>query len=142
MGKKQDFKDGSYGALWVVLGLVFVFLIGIGIWFFRVQTSDIKGGGDATIVKNSAANRIVAQEKYVSLMNEVKRADRQLDILALTKDDSDNAKTRYVGGISYCLSVVADYDKLSEQYRSTDFIPAGYPQTISQLDPTTDCKEN
>ena len=78
----------------------------------------------------------------MSLMNEVKRADQQLDILAAAKNDSDNAKTRYIGAQTFCLSVVADYNKLYEQYRSADFLPAGYPATISQLDPTTDCKEN
>lgn len=135
-------RAGGRMALWTILIIIFVLVIGGIIWGVRVATSDVKGRGDSTIIKNSAENRIKAQEAYVSAMNEVKRADRQLDILAATKNDSPNAKTRYVGGISYCQSQVADYNALGEKYRSADFRPEGYPLTIDDADTATDCKEN
>lgn len=139
---KQDFKDGSYGALWIAIAFIFFALLGGGIWGFKVLTSDVKGKGNSVIIKNDARNRIQAQEEYVRLMNEVKRADRQLDILSQMQKDSPLANTRYVGGVSYCMSVVSDYNALGDKYRSADFIPPGYPKVISDLDPTTDCKEN
>lgn len=142
MSKKQDFKDGSYGALWIVLGVVFTILLVAGIWGFNVLTSDARGAGNSIIKKNSADNRILAQEEYVRLLNEVKRADQQLTPLAASRKSSSQAETRYVGGISYCYSVVADYNSLAVKYRTADFIPPGYPMVIESMDPTTDCKEN
>lgn len=134
-------RGGGRAALWTVLILLFLLVLGGLWWGFRVVTSDVKGQGDSVIIKNSAANRIAAQEAYVSAMNEVKRSDRNLDVLASVRKDSAAANTRYVGAVSYCQSVVADYNKLADKYRSADFIPAGYPTVIDDLDPATDCKE-
>lgn len=135
-------RAGGRAALWTVLLLVFVLVIGGLWWGFRVATSDVKGRGDSVIIKNDAKNRIAAQEAYVAAMNEVKRADRNLDTLAAAQKDSAAAKTRYVGAVSYCQSVVADYNALGDKYRSADFIPAGYPKVIDDSDPATDCKES
>ena len=134
-------RAGGRLVLWIVLSLLFIGLIGGLFWGWRVVTSPIKGQGDSVIIKNSAENRIAAQQAYVGAMNEVKRADRNLDVLAAAQKDSAAAKTRYVGAVSYCQSVVADYNKLAEKYLSADFIPAGYPVVIDDRDPATDCKE-
>lgn len=134
-------RAGGRLALWIILSLLFLGLIGGLFWGWRVVTSPIKGEGDSVIIKNSAENRIAAQEAYVSALNEVKRADRNLDVLAAAQGDSAAAKTRYVGAVSYCQSVTADYDKLADKYRSADFRPAGYPVAIDTLNPETDCKE-
>jgi hypothetical protein len=128
--------------MWVIVILLFIGLIGGLFWGFRVVTSPIKGKGDSVVIKNEARNRIAAQEAYVAGLNEVKRADRQLDVLAEAKGDSAAAKTRYVGAVSYCQTVVADYNALGDKYRSADFIPEGYPAVIDDTDPTTDCKES
>lgn len=138
---RESRRGGVRAIIWIVAVMLVVALISIATWWFRVATSDVKGRGDATVAKNSAANRIKAQEAYVSAMNEVKRADRNLDTLAAAAKDSAAAKTRYVGAISYCQSAVADYDKLYDSYRSADFLPAGYPVKVDSLDPATDCKE-
>lgn len=127
---------------WIVVCVLFFGVLSGGVWGFRVLTSPAKGAGDSVIIKNSAENRILAQEEYVRLYNEVKRADKQLDILAETRKSSAQAETRYVGGVSYCQSAVSDYNNLSLKYRTADFIPAGHPETINDLDPATDCKEN
>lgn len=135
-------RAGTRIGLWTILVLLFCLVIGVLFWGFRVATSDVKGKGDSVIIKNDAKNRIAAQEAYVAAYNEVKRADRQLDILAAAQKDSAAAKTRYTGGVSYCMSVVADYNALGDKYRSADFIPQGYPIVIDDTDPATDCQEN
>jgi hypothetical protein len=142
MSKSQDFKDGSYAGLWIVLGLLFFAILGGLIWGFQVVTSDARGKGNSVIIKNDARNRIQAQEEYVRLLNEVKRADKQLDILNASRKTSAAAETRYIGAVSYCQSVTADYNALGDKYRSADFLPVGYPLVIDENDPTTDCKEN
>lgn len=126
---------------WLAVALVLALVGGVIFWGFRVATSPVKGQGDAAVTKNSASNRIAAQEAYVSALNEVKRADRNLDTLAAAQTDSAAAKTRYVGAVSYCQSVAADYNALADKFRSADFIPTGYPVAIDELDPATDCQE-
>lgn len=139
---RESRRAGTRLGGWIIVAIIFAVIVGGGLWMFKVAVSDTKGRGDATIIKNSAPNRIAAQEAYVSALNEVERADKNLDVLAASKGDSPAAKTRYVGAVSYCQSVVADYNKLGEKYRSADFRPEGYPLTIDEADPATDCKEN
>lgn len=138
---RESRRAGGRIFVWLLVIVLTLGIFGALFWGFRVVTSDVRGQGDAVRIKNSAPNRIKAQEAYVSAMNEVKRADRNLDTLAAAKDDSNVAKTRYVGAVSYCQSVVADYNALADKYRSADFIPQGYPVAIDDTDPATDCQE-
>lgn len=122
-------------------GLLVVALI-IGVWAFKVATSDVKGRGDAVQTKNSSANRIRAQEEYVETYNEVLAADKRIDIMQAALDASPGsqvAQTNLTGSETYCVGVVKDYDALIDKYTSADFIPDGYPEQIDSLDPTTDC---
>lgn len=142
MSSNSEYKEGAklFGCFALIVVVCVVF--GLGAWAFKVVTSDAKGRGDSVIIKNSAPNRIQAQEEYVRLFKEVQRADKQLDILNASRKTSAAAETRYVGAVSYCQSVTADYNTLNEKYRTADFIPAGYPSQIDESDTTTDCKEN
>lgn len=139
---RQVAKDG-FSALGIgLLMLLVLAIVGGLVWGFQVVTSDTRGKGNSVIIKNDARNRIQAQEEYVRLFKEVQRADKQLDILNASRKTSAAAETRYVGAVSYCQSVTADYNTLFEKYRTADFIPAGYPSQIDESDTTTDCKEN
>lgn len=142
---RESRRAGGRMAVWIVVAVLFFAVLGIGGWAFKVAVSDVKGQGDAVRVKNSAPNRIKAQEAYVAAMNEVKRSDRNLTVLAADKKanpDDRAAATRYTGAVSYCQSVVADYNALADKYRSADFLPQGYPVSIDDMDPATDCQEN
>lgn len=138
-------REYGSGVAYALLTFLIVALVGGGVWAFRVATSDVKGQGDATIRKNSGVNRVAAQERAVALFEEVKRADRVLDVhaAAAKANPADQViATRYSGSVSYCLTVVADYNAHTQKYLSREFIPAELPVSINPADPATDCKES
>lgn len=66
-------------------------LVAVGIFVGRVLLSDPVGEGNAIIQKNSANNRIAAQERFESLYQEVIASDQKIDAaqqaLSLSPDD-------------------------------------------------------
>lgn len=127
--------------LWTVVALLAIGLLSAIGWGVSVLISDPKGRGDAVRIKNSAPNRIAAQERFEQLYAEVKRSDASLDVLAAAaKAGGRVEKTQYTGAISYCLSVVADYDAEARKYSSEDFRSVDLPEQIDTSDPATDCK--
>lgn len=126
-----------------LLGAVLLLALIVGVWAFRVTTSDIKGRGDAEITKNSAANRIAKQERFEALYAEVLASDRRLDQLAKdAKDGTAETRTRYSGAVSHCHNVVADYNAEARKFTARDYRELDLPAQIDQTDPATDCKEN
>lgn len=57
----SDTRDGCLGLSMVaiawVFGVLVVIVLSIGAWFFKVETSGIKGKGDQQVQVNSATNR-------------------------------------------------------------------------------------
>lgn len=126
-----------------VASIVAIFALSIGIWAFRVSTSDVKGQGDATIAKNSAANWTKAQGEFESLYAEIVATDRKVTVAKAALDlDSDDQTSRdiYLGTQNVCLSFVADYNAKARTYLSANFRSADLPAQITDVDPTTDCK--
>lgn len=118
--------------------------LGIGIWGFRVATSEPKGRGDAAIEKNSAANWTTAQARFESLYAEIVAADRKVTLAheALGTDPGNRtARDTYYGTRTVCLSIVADYNAAARTYLAADFRSADLPAQIGDADPATDCKE-
>jgi len=114
-------------------------------WGVKVAVSDIKGQGDAVRTKNSATNRIAAQERFESLYAELVAADKRIDVLAAAlaaNPKSAVAQTNYTGAQTYCLSVVAAYDAEARKYTARDFRAIDLPAQIDTLDPATDCQES
>jgi hypothetical protein len=138
-------RGGSWRlAIWIIALIVFIGLISIGVWLFKVGTSDVKGQGDAVQTKNSGTNRIRAQEEYVQTYNDIVAADKRVQVMYDAKaiDPSTVNNTNYTGAVNFCIQLVADYDALIDKYTSADFIPEGYPEKIDTLNSETDCKEN
>lgn len=135
---------GWRAAVGITAGVVFFGALGIGIWKFRVETSDIKGAGDAQIEVNSGANRIAAQEKFVSLYNAIQKQDKDLDVLAATLASKPNEfnQTNYDSARMLCNAAVADYNALSNKVRAEKWRPESLPDQINTNDPRFDCKEN
>lgn len=128
----------------VIVVMVFFGLIGIALWAFGVFTSDIKGKGDAIKTKNSAPNRIGAQEAFRDRYEDILAADKRIDTLAQglkLSPDSQVAQTNYLGAVTYCQQAVAAYNADTQKYTRKDFLDADLPQRIDDLDPATDCKE-
>ena len=125
----------------VALGLV----LGAGIWALKVATSDVKGRGDAEVIKNDARNRIRAQEGFEKLFTDIQAADRNLTTTAdaLKRKPGDvKLETELLGQKHYCAGLVADYDAKARSFSQQDFRSAELPAKISETDGTTDCREN
>lgn len=131
-------------AIFIVAAVVFFGLLGWGIWAVSVGTSDIKGKGDAYKAKNDGTNRVLQQERFEDLYNEILAADKNIDVMKEALDlspDSQVAKTNYSGVKSHCNDVVAEYNANSEKYSAKDFKRVDLPYQIDDTDPRTDCKE-
>lgn len=128
----------------VILSVLAGILAVVALWWVifgaKVLASDPIGQGNATITENSAENRLAAEREWASSYEEVVSADKNLTALALDKD-AEPGKTRYIGAVNYCNSVVAEYDKLADSPLTQKFQPEGYPTQINTSKTETDCKE-
>jgi hypothetical protein len=143
---EQENPDRLGFSIGIRVALIFlvVAIIGLMVWGFRVVTSPVKGEGDATIQKNSAANRIAARQEYQNIYEDIQGSDQRIDVYAETyaADKSSVNLTNLTGAKTYCLSRVRDYNALSKKYLSADFRPETLPAQIDMLDPAFDCKES
>lgn len=131
-------------ALWIALAVLFVAALSIGGWAFHVATSDAKGQGDAVRIKNDGRNRVNAQEEFEQRYQDVVASDRRLDTLAAAKKahpEDRAAETNYAGAVTYCVSVVGDYNAAARKYSKADFRAVDLPAEIDNNDPATDCQE-
>lgn len=133
------------GWLIVVLVIVLAAVITAVLWGLRVATSDVKGQGDAEIIKNDARNRIRAQEGFEKLFADIQVADRNLTTTARVlraKPTGDlKLETELLGQKHYCAGLVAEYDAKARSFTQQDFRAADLPQKIDARDGTTDCEE-
>lgn len=130
---------------WGILVTVMVLLIGAGIWALKVGTSDVKGRGDAVVIKNNGQNLVQVQETFNKLYQDIKQTDLKInDAAALYHSDPKNVvlQTNYQGLVNYCRSVVGQYNSDARSYTKEDFRDADLPSEITDTDPTTDCKED
>lgn len=124
----------------LVTGLVILACAGlsIGAWVFKVQTSDIKGAGDAQVEVNSAGNRLRAQTLYTKLYEGIEAQDKK--ITSMSKNArSEFDRTNIEGAINVCLESVAEYNRLDTDVLTSKYRPAQYPARIGD-DPLTDCQ--
>jgi hypothetical protein len=120
-----------------------IILLTVGVFVLRVVLSDPVGEGNAIIQKNSANNRIAAQERFESLYQEVVSSDQKItaaqQALDLTPDDK-TLKQNLNGIINYCISVRAEYNAEARKFSSEDFRSADLPYQIDEFSFRTDCK--
>lgn len=152
--RRRDFdrKPTRTTAKWTVRGWTIVLLVlalalvtGALIWGLRVATSDVKGRGDAEIVKNEVRNRIRAQEGFEKLYQDIVTADRNLtttsEVLRGKPTGDLKLETELLGQRHYCAGLVADYNARARSFTQEDFRAADLPLKIDDTDATTDCKE-
>lgn len=130
------------GIVWVLCILAVIAVVGIGVWGFRVAISDVKGQGDAVRTKNSATNRVGAQQRFEDLYADIKASDAKIAPAkaAVKADPSTVNVTNLTGLVNYCVDVVGDYNAEARKYNSADFRAIDLPEQISDLDKNTDCK--
>lgn len=131
--------------LLLLLAVALVGAVGVGVWIFKVQTSDTKGRGDAEIIKNEAKNRIRAQEGFEDKYAAIVTADRNLTLTAeeLAKNPGDQKlSTELTGQKMICNDAVGRYNADARKFSKEDFKAADLPDQIDDTDPATNCKEN
>lgn len=133
--------------IWLVVVLVVVLggLLSAGIWYFKVGTSDIRGAGNAEIIKNEAGNRIRAQEGFEKYFQAILAADQTINLTAESlKTDPGNPKlmTELMGQKQACMITVGQYNAKARSFSQADFRAADLPFEIDNTNPQTDCKEN
>lgn len=132
---------------WVlaIVAVVLVGLLGAGIWFVNVETSDVRGAGNAVIAKNEAGNRIRAQEGFEKYHQGILSADAAISITAeALKADPESLKiqTELRGQKQACVKLVGEYNAKARSFSQADFRAADLPFEIDTTNPQTDCKEN
>lgn len=123
----------------IVLGV----LTAGGLWLASVFVSDVKGQGDAEKIKNSAPNRIEAQEKFEDLYAEIKAADVNIglaDERATGMAADSKLATELAGLRQYCNGLVGQYNAAARKFRSEQFRAIDLPPQIDDSDRLTDCK--
>jgi hypothetical protein len=125
--------------------LVFFGIVGAIVWGVSVAVSDVKGRGDVVRKTNDADNRIFAQENFHQRYQDIKATDRKLDQAAIDAarpgPGQDAAIVRYNGLVSYCQSVVGEYNTDARRVTKGKFRDEDLPAEIDMTDPATDCKE-
>lgn len=133
---------------WIIVAVLFTIALSGLVWFIRVQTSEVKGAGDAQIITNDGRNRINAQETYHKIYNEILSLDERLTATseqssaATTPDDRRYYRQTLDGQISRCLEVVGQYNAATRAVSQAKWRDADLPYEIDQTDPATDCKPN
>lgn len=146
---RKPVRQTAKGVVWigVIIGVVMFVggVIGVLHWGFGVFTSDLKGRGDAEVIKNDARNRIRAQEGFEKLFTDIQAADRNLTTTASALRAKPNGdlklETELLGQKHYCAGLVADYDAKARSFTQQDFRAADLPAKIDASDGTTDCEE-
>ena len=141
---REASKIGGFGLLWIVVAVIFLGLIGVGIWGFTVLTAGVKGSGDAVIEQQSSENWTAAQARFEDMYADIVATDRKITVAAqaLALDPEDRtAKDTYLGTVNYCISVVGEYNAEARKFLSEDFRSADLPEQIGMNDTDTDCKE-
>jgi hypothetical protein len=123
----------------VAVGLMWTFGFGL----FQRETAAFRGETGAIERRESAENRVAAQERFEDLYAEIVATDRKLAPAeeALEADpDSQVRRTEFTGLTNYCLDVVGDYNAEARKYTAADFRAADLPAEIDGTDPATDCR--
>lgn len=136
-------ERGSAGTVAVIV-LAVLLVIVVPIAFFAAKTvlAPTIGKAKAYQAKNSALNRVQAQERFEEMYQDVLASDRRLDPLAAAKDESLTAKQTYLGAVSYCISAVGEYNAEARKYSAAEFRAIDLPPQIDPYTPETDCKES
>lgn len=131
--------------VWILIAsIIGVIVVVFASWGFAVVTSGFFGSGNAIIKKNTANNRIAAQERFEQLYQDIKAADRRITQAKAASEAKPKDKTlltNYTGTVNFCYQLVADYNANSRKYTQEDFRAIDLPYQIDSYDQTTDCKE-
>jgi hypothetical protein len=130
--------------VWAIVSVAAVGLIGGGIWYFKVATSEVKGAGDQTRIVNDGKNRIAAQETFEALFQQIQVYDRNLDQAAKDKAEHPGDQffaANYSGLVKQCNDAVGQYNADARKVTRAKWLTEDLPFEIDQNNPLFDCKE-
>lgn len=131
-------RGGTWrGGLWVLAVVVIAMVIGGIILAINTLTASPRGKAEAYQQKESANNRIFAQQYFEQTSQDIQST--QVKITRAAKATNPTERDRIVlGGLQqYCSSMVAEYNAKSRSYTAQQFKAADLPATY---DPATDCE--
>jgi hypothetical protein len=134
---KEDARDASYGALWIVIGIVFVLVLSIALWAFGVFTSDAKGTGDVIKHQNAASTREYWISKYNNDYQKLTADKANIATLgkaATAKGASAQDKQDYQGAQLVCNQDVQDYNGATQDLLGRKWLPDGLPASVNIAD--------
>jgi hypothetical protein len=135
--KSQKAVAGNI-ALWVIVAVVFVGLIGIGLWAFGVVTAPWAGQGGAFKQQQSATNRVQKQEMFEQIAADFDGYLVKIQIAVqaakeATGINKELRQTELVGLRQTCVDSAQQFNAESRKYSSRVWKSAGLPLN---LDPT------
>lgn len=125
------------GGIWLILAVLFIGLIGCGIWAFHVVTSGVKGTGDVTRQNNDANNRIEAQATFQRLYGDIqgyppKITRAKADAAA---NPTDAQSKQVLDGLqNLCTDAVNTYNADAGSTTMQQWRPADLPTQINEAD--------
>jgi hypothetical protein len=136
--ERKEVRGAAYYALrWFFAIFILSSLLGVAMWAFGVFTSDINGRGNAIKVKNSATNRIAAQERFEEMYQDGQAANQRIGAmraaLAATPNDTI-ARTNLNGAVNYCIEVRAKYNAEARKYTAAQFRASDLPENLNEID--------
>lgn len=123
--------------------IVLLVLVGWGAWAVSVAVSPVKGAGDAVKMREDAANRTAAQERFEELYAGVQSADEKTELAAaqLKNNPKDLTLQQTFSGVqSNCVTLANQYNAESRKFLAKDFKSFDLPLQIDRTDPAFDCK--
>lgn len=139
--RREARRAGALALRWTLVIIAAGVVIGAGLWALNVATSSVRGAGDGVVERNSADNWLEAQarfeENYADYESTLVRIDVAYAAHVAAPDDKTLQQT-YLGTVSYCTTLVADYNADARNFLREDFRASDLP---ASLDASTCTKE-
>lgn len=139
---RQDAKEGLSLAGLITLAVIFLCVLGFGIWGATVLISNVSGAGNAIKTKNSGVNRIQQQEQFEQLAADYTGFVAKIVLAkqAVTNAAGDSVnlplrRTELEGLQQQCIDAAQQFNANSRKYTARQWKSAGLP---AQLD-TSNC---
>lgn len=128
---------GSAEGWFVAAAVVAIIAIPLAAWGISLLLASPSGKADAYRAKETGVNRVFSQQLFEKNYADIQATKTKITAAAAARTTSAEAEVRYQGLISYCASIVGDYNAAARSYSTQDFRAADLP---AQIDASTECE--
>lgn len=131
--RREARRFGWLTLRWYLAAVIVAILIAAGIWGVNVATSGVRGQGDGIVQRNNAENWLDAQARFEENFAEYEATLARIDqfqAVHLADPGDAVARTNWLGQISHCTDVVADYNADARNFLREDFRAADLPESL------------